>query len=74
MIVTVLGGRVPVTLRLSDNPVILSRRQTRKCEAAGLCSGKYVYKALVNGQFGKVEFYYKPNFGQCYAVEVKESA
>lgn len=72
MIVTVLGGDVPVTLRLPINPTLLSRKQTRKCETAGLRCG--VYKALVNGQFGRAEFYYKPNFGQCYAIEVEEKA
>lgn len=67
MRVTIIGGKTPVTLQLRNNPALLSRWQTRRCEKAGLFQRKpWVYDTACGG---KVEFYYKPNYGQCYAVE-----
>lgn len=72
MNVTIIGGRVPVSLRLMTNPALLSREQTRKCEKADLLGPCYVHDAVVNGRYGKAEFYYKPSYGQCFAVEITE--
>lgn len=72
MIVTILGGSKQVTLRVPVMPALLSKTQTRKCEAAGLCRLEYVYKAFVDNRLRMVEFYYKPNFGQCYAIQITE--
>lgn len=80
----ILGGSAPVTLRLTDNPALLSYRQTRKCELAGFMRSVsyrhehvgpvYVHDAVVDGRLAMVEFYYKPNFGRCYAIEIKEES
>lgn len=66
--VTLLGGLVPITLRLADSPMLLSRGQTRKCNMAGYAPG-HIYDAKIDGLYSAARLYYKPSFGNCYAIE-----
>ena len=73
MVITILGGKSAVSLRLPDKQALLSLSQTRKCERADLRGG-VVYDAVVGDHMGTAELWWKPNFGKCYAVEVKDAA